>query len=192
MSSLVNLLNQEVLQPRNDFSATFQDITNQYLLLDTQYQIQLKKELKTLYSQYNDMPFNEFMRYVKAFHLEYLIQPDQTSLALLEENCQQNMTTFVNYIQKSKTLMELDSVVTTACNWLTLDSICDANTLQDMQTTLRNQVLNRLERFLASSKNEIPELLTDKERESLEHILSHEKIIQSEEKVYFLEEFQRL
>lgn len=188
---LSELLNQEIKAPQAHFHATFQDVANQYLLQDVKYQLHLKRTLKSLYTQYNHIPLEQFMEFVNALHLENLIQDDQNSFALIDENCHQNLETLFIHVDKSKTLTELNHIVDIACSWLNFDYICDHQALLRMQTTLRNKVLMRLERFLLSSKEAMTsEQLTIEEQNSLYQVLSHEKIIQAEERDYFLDEFK--
>lgn len=188
--ALNNMINQELLMPRAQFQIEFQNLSHTYLMANTKHKQAIKDTLDTLYQQYEDIPVDQFVSFIKALNLEQLIQQEDHSLSLIDENCQQNMELLFTYIENSKSLPELDNLIHIASTWLNFDYIKDPNELVKYQNLLRNQLLEQLERYLLSQKKHF--LIKADDREVLQHILNQERLIKPEEKEFFLEEFDEI
>ena len=186
-AALFNLVNQELQFPRSQFQVEFQNLSHTYLMADAKHKQDLKETLESLYHQYEDIPIHEFLAFIKALNLEQLIQQDDQSLSMIDENCQQNMEILLTYIENSKSLAELDNLVHIASTWLNFDYIKDPHELMKYQNLLRNQLLEQLERYLLSQKKHF--LVKADDKEVLQHILNQERLIKPEERDFFLEEF---
>jgi hypothetical protein len=189
-TDLTNLMNQELQAPHPHFQVEFQNLSHTYLMADAKHKQAIKEALETLYQQYEDIPIHQFLAFVKTLNLEQLIQQEDSSLALVDENCQQNMNLLLTYIENSQSLTELDNLIHIANTWLTFDYIKDSHELIKYQNLLRNQLLEQLEKYLLSQKKHF--LIKSDDKEVLQHILNHERLIKPEEKDFFLEEFDEI
>lgn len=185
--SLNNLVNQELLMPRAQFQMEFQNLSHTYLLANAKHKQTIKETIDALYHQYEEIPIHQFLSFIKALNLEQLIQQEDHSITVIDENCQQNMELLLTYIENSKSLVELDNLVHIASTWLNFDYIKEPNELMKYQNLLRNQLLEQLERYLLLQKKHV--VLKADDKEILQHILSQERLIKPEEKEFFLEEF---
>jgi hypothetical protein len=77
-----------------------------------------------------------------------------------------------------------------ASTWLNFDYIKDPEELIKCQNLLRNELLAQLEKNLLSKEYHLT--VKPDDREVLQHILSQERFIKSEEKDFFLGEFEEL
>lgn len=188
--TLNNLINQELLMPRAQFQMEFQNLSHTYLMTNAKHKQAIKETLDTLYQQYEDIPIHQFLAFIQALDLEQLIQQDDHSLSIIDENCQQNMELMLTYIENSKSLVELDNLIHIASTWLNFDYIKVPSDLMKYQNLLRNQLLEQLEKYLLSQKKNF--LIKADDRGVLQHILSQERFIKPEEKEFFLEEFDEI
>lgn len=189
-NAIIELLKQEMHTPTHDFQERFQGLSHEYILVDNQHKEKAKQILSILYNQYEDMPTVQFIHFVQQTGFDQLIQQNEQSFTLADENCIQNLETMLTYIDKSKTLVELDNLTEIACSWLNFDHIRSPDELIKYQNLLRNKLLSQLEKLLLSYQ-QTPSLNAE-EREVLEHVLNHERLIKPEEKEFFIEEFDRL
>jgi hypothetical protein len=191
--SFIHLIQKESKIPQQKFQHQFQEMSYQFISINAHYRKKLKEAISLLYAEYEDVPLATFILFLKKTGLEDLIQDNTDHFTLSDENCQQNLETLFTHIEECKSLCDLDYIIHIAQSWLTFDYLNDSNELLKFQTILRNRVLSRLEKFLLSSKQHLDlSKLNSEEHESLQRILHNEKLIQPEERVYFLEEFNRL
>lgn len=188
--SLNNMINQELIMPRAQFQVEFQNLSHTYLLANAKHKQAIKETIDALYQQYEEIPIHQFLSFIKALNLEQLIQQEDHSISVIDENCQQNMELLLTYIENSKSLVELDNLIHIASTWLNFDYIKEPNELMKYQNLLRNQLLEQLERYLLSQKKHFVVKADDKD--VLQHILSQERLIKPEEKEFFLEEFDEI
>jgi hypothetical protein len=190
MASLSSLMQQELQYPKSRSQFEFQNLSHGYLMANHKHKKAIRMTLESLYKQYENIPMHEFFQFVKELHLDQLIQNQQTSLAIIDENCQQNMELLLEEMKSCKTLTELDSTVHTAMSWLHFDFFPEPADLIKYQNLLRNELLTQLESFLLSDKKNFK--VKSEKREMLERILSQERLIKPEEKAFFIEEFESL
>ncbi len=189
-AALHNLLNHELQHPNNNFQIEFQTLSHTYLMADAKHRQSIKEALEILYHQYEDMPANQFIAFVKQLRLDQLIQQDDQTFSLADENCAQNIETMLVLIEKAKSLAELDNLIHIANTWLNFDYVKDPEELIKYQNLLRNSILAQLEKQLLSQTRQLSVKAED--RDLLQRILSHERLIKSEERDFFLEEFDEL
>lgn len=189
-NALANLVNQDMQNPRGQFQVEFQNLSHTYLMANAKHKQTIKETLDNLYHQYENIPINEFLAFIKALNLEQLIQHEDQSFSIVDENCQQNMELLLAYIESSKSLVELDNFIHIASSWLNFDYIKDPQELMKYQNLLRNQLLEQLEKYLLSQKKH--SLVKADDREILQQILSQERLIKPEERDFFLEEFDEI
>ncbi len=187
LTALSALMNQELQTPRPQFQIEFQNLSHVYLMANAKHKQILKENLDALYHKYEEMPIHQFLAFIKELHLNQLIQQEDQTLTIIDENCQQNMETLLTQIESSKSLVELDNFIRIATTWLNLDYIKDPQELMKYQNLLRNQLLEQLEKYLLSRKKHF--LVKSDDREALEDILNQQHFIQPEEKDFFLREF---
>lgn len=186
-AAIFNLLSQELEAPKAHFQTEFQNLYHTYLITNSRHKQNIKDSIMLLYRQYEDMPIDQFMTFLNKLHLNHLIlQKDQT-LSLIDENCIQNLENIFTNIRKCNSLIELDNLVHMAIVWLNFDYLKDPQELIKYQNLLRNFILEQLDAFLLSGKKSI--LIKQEDKEPLKHILDHERLIKSDEKEYFLAEF---
>lgn len=190
IAALSNLVNQDLHMPRGQFQVECQNLSHTYLMANAKHKQAIKETIDILYHQYEDIPIHQFLTFIQALHLEQLIQHEDHSLSVIDENCQQNMELLLTYIENSKSLAELDNLVHIASTWLNFDYIKDPYELMKYQNLLRNQLLEQLERYLLSQKKHF--LVKPADKELLHHILGQERLIKPEEKDFFLEEFEEI
>jgi hypothetical protein len=190
---LTEMLQEEIRLPSPEFQEKFQIISHQYLMADIKYKERIKEALSILYYQYEEMPITQFIQFVKHAGFNSLIQQNEHSFTLVDESCIQNLESTLTHIQNAKTLMELDNLTHISCSWLNFDYIKNPQDLIRYQNLLRNTLLSQLEKLLLSYQKhiEFPHLKSE-EKHVLEHILSRERLIQPEERDYFLQEFDHL
>lgn len=189
-SALVALVTQELQGPRPQFQIEYQDLSHAYLMADAKHRQALKENLDVLFHQYDDIPIDHFLAFLKELNLEQLISSEDRSLSIVDVNVQQNMESLFTQIENSKSLAELDHLVHIAITWLNFDNIKDPQELMKYQNLLRNHVLEQLERYLLSSKKHYAAKREDKD--ILQDILNHERLIKIEERDFFLQEFNEL
>ncbi len=190
-SSVFNLINQELQRPHVQFQIEFQNLSHAFLMADAKHKQTIKEALEELYHQYENMPTDHFLAYAKELHLDHLIQQQEDeTLTLIDENSQQNIELLLAQIQNSQTLAELDNLIDIASSWLNFDYIKDSNKLIRYQNILRNQLLGQLEKHLLSPQGHV--VIKTEDRDILQHLLNQERLIRSEEKDFFLEEFEEL
>lgn len=187
---LANFINQELQVPQAQFQVEFQNLTHAYLMANAKHKQVIKETLDVLYHQYEDMSIHQFLTFINALNLGQLIQQEDHSLSVIDENCQQNMELLFTYIESSKSLVELDNLIHIANTWLSFDYIKDPNELMRYQNILRNQLLEQLEKYLLSQKKS--SFVKPDDKEILQHILNQERLIKLEERDFFLEEFDKM
>lgn len=190
ITSLNTLMNQELQIPRLQYEMEFQNLSQSYLNTNAKHKQALKENLEAFYEQYEDLSIQQFLAYLKGLHLEHLIQQEDQSLSVLDENCQQNMETLLTQIENSKSLSELDNFIHIATSWLNFDYIKDSHELMKYQNLLRNQLLEQLNGYLLSQKKHYIVKIDDKK--VLQNILNQERLINPEERDFFLSEFEEL
>ncbi|WP_075883479.1 FHA domain-containing protein [Candidatus Protochlamydia sp. W-9] len=189
-TALNHLINRELHHPSGHFQTDFQTLSHSYLMTDAKHRQLLKEALEMLYQQYEDMPINQFIVFVKQLHLEHLIIKNDKSIGFVDENCIQNLETMLTQIEKAKSLIELDNLIHICNSWLNFDYIKDPEELIKYQNLVRNSVLSQLEKHLLSQTKYVN--VKEQDKEILKKILSHKRLIKSEEKDFFLEEFEAL
>ncbi len=186
-SAVHSLLNEELQTPRPLFQEEFQARADAYFLADLKHQQVLKEAIDTLYQEYEEMPVEEFLPFVKELRLDALMQQADRSIMVSDEHCQQNMETLLTQIEGSNSLIELHNVMQIANTWLNFDYIKNPQELVKYQTLLRNQLLDEVAKYVLTEKKN-PSLTSD-DRQMLEAILNQERLIRPEEKKFFLEIF---
>ncbi|MBA3722357.1 MAG: FHA domain-containing protein [Parachlamydiaceae bacterium] len=186
------MLDREIQFPEINFQTHFQELSHQFLMIDSKHKSELKNSMIALYEQYQEMPVDQFLQFVKKAGCEKLICQTGGSVSLADESCLQNLETNLTQIKNSKSLVELDNFIDIAMAWLTFDYISNPKELMEYQNRLRNQVLQQLEKLLLSNQNHLNNQgLSAEEKESLKNILGIERLIKPEEQEFFLEEFER-
>lgn len=190
IAALFAFVNQDLQNPRPQFQSEFQNLSHSYLMANAKHKHALKKNLDQLYQQYEDIPIQQFLAFIKELNLDQLIQQEDQSMAVVDENCQQNMEILLSQIENSQCLTELDNFIHIASTWLNFDYIKDPQELIKYQNLLRNHLLEQLESYLLSQKKNF--LLKPEDREVLDDILCQERLIQPEERDFFIKEFDEL
>ncbi|MBA2368676.1 MAG: FHA domain-containing protein [Candidatus Protochlamydia sp.] len=186
-TALTTLLNQEFQKPSLNFHGEFKKLSHQYLKKDAKHKQEIKEILDVLFHQYAEMPTNQFLAYVKQLRLEQIIEETDQPVAL-DENCIQNLENMLSSIGNAQTLAELGNPILIANSWLNFDYINNSHEIVKYENILRNHVLAQLEKLLLSNHSGI----SKDDRETLEAILSHERLIKKEEKDFFMAEFDAL
>lgn len=190
ITALFTLTDQELQNPRVQFQIEYQNLSHSYLMTHAKHQKILKENIDRLSKQYKDMPIHQFLSFINKLHLGQLVLQNDQSFALLDENCEQNMETLLTYVDNSKSLAELNNIIHVATTWLNFDYIKDAEELLRYQNRIRNQLLEQLEDYLLTEKKSfIPKI---EDREILLDILNHERLIKTEERDFFIGEFEEL
>ncbi len=187
VSSLVNLISEELHTPRSQFFEEFQNFCHIYLLANLKHKNTIKTALDNLYHQYDDMSTQQFLNFVKALNLENFVQKNGQIISIQEEKCHQCVKDLMINIENSRSLEELDVQITMLNIFLNLDYIKNPDELLKYQNKVRNLILDKLELFLAKDSNP-PLKISDEE--TLDHILSLNHFIHPEEKEFFLKEFK--
>lgn len=188
VAALFNLVNQELVTPRGQFQVEYQNLSHTYLMTNAKHKKALREALDALYKQYENIPIHQFFSYIRDLHLDHLIQQNDDTLTTIDENCQQNMETLLAHIENSQSIAELNNIVHIASSWINFDYIKDPNELVKYQNLFRNQLLEQLERCVLTQKGSI--LIKEEDKEVLQDILNHERLIKPEERDFFLQEFE--
>ena len=183
----IQQINQELNSPDPRFQQQFQELSQEFLLVNAKHKQEIREKIAILYNQYEDLSAHVFLNFLKELHLEHLMQNDDECLNMINENCHQNVETLVGHIARSKNLEELNNFTKMTTIWLNFDYIKDPKKLIKYQTNLRNQVLKQMENFLLSPTKHLD--LVEEDRTHLNEILNQEKLINPEEKDFFLAEF---
>lgn len=190
VEDLHEMIDQELQTPRPQFQQEYQNLSHAYLLTNARHKRIIKGVLDSLYRQYEDLPMDQFFAFVEDLKLDKLIQKDDQSLTLVDENCKENICTLFEQIERSRHLTELDNLIQIAVSWLTFDYIQDSQELMKYQNMLRNHLLEKLELFLHVPEKHLTVKADD--RTTMQHILGQERLIHREERDYFLAEFDEL
>lgn len=188
IAALATLINQELASPRAQFQVEYQNLSHTYLMANAKHKRILKENLESLFEKYENIPINQFLAYAQDLHLEHLIQYEEHALAVLDENCQQNMEALLTHIENSKSIAELNNIVHIATSWLNFDYIKDPHELMKYQNLLRNQLLEQLEKCLLTQKTNL--IVKEEDKEILLDILNQERLVKPEERDFFLKEFE--
>lgn len=189
-AALYNLLNEELDTPKAHFQTEFQNLFHTYMLTNSRHKHLIKETIINLYHQYEDMPVTQYMAFIKDLQLNHLILQRDDTLSLIDENCTQNLENICSNIKESQSLLELDNLVHIAFTWLNFDYLKDPRDLIKYQNLLRNHVLEQLNDFILTRKKSI--VIVEGDKETLKHILDHERLIKPDEKDFFLTEFDEL
>lgn len=187
-NALSSFIEQDVEYPRAQFQTEFQDLSHTYLMTNAKHKEKIKETLENLYHQYEDVSIDQFLIFIKELKLDNLIDQENQTFALINENCQQNMELLLTYIENSKSLPELDNLMHMANSWMNFEYIKDSHELLKYQNLIRNKLLEQLEKFLLSQKKH--SLIKEEDRGVLQNILNQERFITSEEREFFLSEFE--
>lgn len=190
ITALFNLINQELVVPRAQFQVEYQNLSHAYLMANAKHKKALKETLDALFQQYDEIPIQQFLAFINELHLDQLIQQEDEKLAVIDENCQQNMVSLFTHIENSKSLAELDNIIHIASTWLNFDYIKDTKELLKYQNLLRNHVLEQLECCLLIQSKDFT--LKAEDRPVLLDILNQERLIKPEERDFFLGEFDQI
>lgn len=188
--SLNNLIDQELSFPQAQFQLEFQKLSHAYLIGNAKHKQLIKEALQNLYQQYENIPIDQFFTFVKALKLEHLIQKENASFSIIDENYHQNIEVLLTYIENGKSFLELDHFIDLTTAWLNLDSIRDPNELMKYQNLIRNQSLKFIEKILLTPKKSF--IIKQEDRDLLEHILNQERLFKHEEREFFLKEFDEV
>ncbi len=188
MAAMSALIQQEFRYPKSRFQFEFQELAHVYLMANHKHKKAMRMTLESLYKQYENIPTHEFFQFIEELHLDQLIQNQQATLALIDENCLHNIELLIQEMKNCTSLTALDSLVHTAMSWLHFDFFPDPADLIKYQNLLRNELLHQLEEFLLTDKKNFK--IKSEKREMLERILSQERLIKPEEKEFFMEEFE--
>lgn len=142
------LVGKDLLAPRGKFQNEFQNLSHAYLMANAKHKQAIKESLDALYGQYQDIPIDQYIAFIKALNLEQMIQSGEEEFSIIDENCQQNIELLLTHIEKSKSMNELDNFIHIANTWLNFDYIKDPKELMKYQNQLRNRLLDQLEKFL--------------------------------------------
>jgi len=189
-AAIYYLLNQELDFPKAHFQAEFQNLYHNYLITNSRHKQAIKETILKLYHQYEEMPINQFVSFINSVHLSHMIMQKDETLRLIDENCIQNLENIFKHIQKCQSILEVDNLVHIALTWLNFDYLKDPEELIKYQNLLRNHILDQLKAFLIVDRKLVRVKLDD--IEILKHILDHERLINLEEKEFFLAEFDEM
>lgn len=187
-SALAALIHRELVSPEPQFPIEFQHLSHSFLMHDAKQKEILKENIDYLYHKYGDVPIEQFVKVLKELNLEHLIQPEEDTLSLIDENYQQNLANMLLQIEESKSLIELDHLTHSATTWLNFDYL-EPQELISFRNKLRNQLLAKLEKFLLCPEQHLT-FKTD-DRPILEHILYQERLVKPEEREFFIAEYEQ-
>lgn len=186
------LLAKDLERPQPTLPAEMDTLLKRYKSITVAQDQNILESMEALFTKYDDVPLATFILFIKKLGFDHLIPQDEDSFCLGDENCQQNFDTLFTYIDTAKTPTDLEYTVSIASSWLTFDYIHDANKLLRYQTTLRNALLARLEKWLLSAQQHLAfKELSVQDDEALQRLLADEKLVRPEERLFFLEEFSR-
>ena len=188
ISTLTSLINQELITPRGQFQVEYQKLSFSYLMANSKHKKILKESLDGLFIQYENIPIEQFISYIRELNLEQLILQKEQTISVIEENYQQNMVALFTQIKNTKSLTELNNIIHMAINWLNFEYIKDSKELIKYYNLLRNQILDQLERWLLTKK--ILLILKPGDKTTLQNILNQERLIKADEREFFLSEFE--
>lgn len=184
-ASLKELVDNETTHPTSSFQMKFNDLVHRYGVVDSKHKTLINDSLNSLFQQYEEIPINQFISYANETGCGQLICHKDSSATMSE-----NIEKILININQAKSFIELDNLIRIASSWLTFDYLKNADNLMQYQNRLRNQVLIQLEKLILSDKKiSNYDLLVQKEKQALKHILNNERIIKPEEKDFFLDEF---
>jgi hypothetical protein len=188
VSALFSLVNHELQSPDPQFQIEFQHLSHSFLMLDAKQKEIVKENIDYLFHKYDDIPIDQFIGFLKELNLQHLIQQDEDTISLIDENCQQNMGSMISQIEKTTSLIELDNLIHIASTWLNFDYIKDPQELIAFRNKLRNQLLVQLEKFILCPDKHLSFKADD--RPILEHILYQERLVKPEEREFLISEFE--
>lgn len=189
-AALYQLVNEELDSPKRLFQTEFQNLFHTYMIANSRHKHGIKETISHLYQQYEDMPLEEFMGYISHFRFNDLVSQKDDCLTIKDEHCISNLENIYTHISTSKSLLELDNLIHIATLWLNFEHLKNPQELIQQQNFLRNHVLKQMTVFLLTKNNDMSFHAED--RETLEHILNNERLIKSDERDYFLSEFDRI
>ncbi len=179
--AIIQLLNQELRSPTNEFDQKHQKLAQNYLEVHTKHNQVLKESIKSLYETYDDIPINQFIASLRRMKLEHLLHEEKNENPTLDLH--QEVASIISQMESATTLSELDLLFKKASHFLTFESL-EPEDLINYQRDLRNVILQKLEKFILYEDA----LLLPHSQEALERILNFERIIHPEEKDFFLAE----
>lgn len=146
-----------------------------------------------LYQQNADMPFNQFMAYIKASGLEPFVQEkliperNQDPAQLPIEDLIHEKIKNIGYAHGWE---ELNQKVLDVSNHLTLEQLPDLKKLIALQTEARGQVLEKLDDFLLSNdKGLSPSEFNEENRPLLANIMKNAWIVDPDQLNFYMNEY---
>lgn len=192
LKPLVNDLNEslkdDVRAPSPKFQVEFLNKAQHYAIKHEEYDHKIEKIFELFHGNYPNVSSDDFSLLLKAFHLAPPEQPKE-KIALQTINIHSEFETLMNKLKQISTLAELCGWTEESSGWLACKGVKNTSDLSSIRNKLRNGCLDQLERFLCSGE----ELwVSPEDRQILEQILNQEEFITSEEKEFFLQEFEFL
>lgn len=154
----------------------------------------LTHELTMLYQNYPNIPVAQFISYLNAAgfsghveeHIKLPIKAEAANTAIIESQ----VSELLNKIEESTTLEDLRQQVKALFVLLNLGKVPDAQKLLSYQNSVRVHVLEKLNDFLLSSENSLPEQeLTIENRPLVANILKDAWVVDPDEFDFYLNEF---
>lgn len=179
---------------------TMQFLANLNALLKTKVELSnleehdLIKSLVKLYEDYGDMPLADFMRYIKAAGFEAFVD---NHLKVQNKNSQEERTPYEQLVEaqlvhmkQSDNVAELLQNVEKIAQTLNLDIYPDPEIVIAYQAKAKVQVLDKLNDFLMSNDNGLPESeFTEVNRSRIEQIMKLAWVTKQDELEFYLNEF---
>jgi len=190
MVELLNLQNKE-LYP--GFQEAFSKLLDEYLAANTTYQNKIIQELSALYQEYTEMPLEEFIKYVdkaKLSSFAHATLDEQRHQLGSEHLTEEEIESAFQRIDNADSLHELEHVVESTAQMLTLENLPDTDLIIRYQDMMHNRSLKRLEILLLTPDSPyVVEPLEERDRETLINILENTWISDPDEFDYFISEF---
>ncbi len=193
---MVDLLNKQNQKPQSQFLMLFQKLLTQYEQVSFDAQQKIMNELLQLNQKYANLPFEEFMRYVKASGMEpymgdYFIQKNAFSEA--DDLTSEEFTEYLGSIQNVTNLKDLNISLNEISDLLTIENVPDVDTLITYQNAVRHHTSQKLSQLLLTSSGDIlPNAFDEENHNLLLKIFTSAWITDSEEVDFYLNEFDLL
>lgn len=180
---ICELIEKEQLFPSSNFKESIDAQFKAFLKIDEEANEQLKHSIDTLFTEYSELPIEDFIKILSYLHLDEL-----THFPI--DQPPEKMENLISQIKDAHNFIELKSIIEKIELQLNFHSTINSKDLLSSSHQLRNQVLDQIEYFLFLNPSMLS--FTREEKMALTKILTHERCIRCNEKDYFMEEYEKI
>lgn len=184
---LTKLIEDNLSAPLPSFESEFEPLAKDLLMMHRKHDELLNKQLDFLYKQYPNTSPEELTEILNVLNIHLL---QKVVFNPQESDLNHEIELLLKTLDQTQSMIDLNTLVEKLDEKLTPDYMEDLSHTLKYQETLRNILLDKLEKFLEDPHTHLS--FTFEEKEALMNILAHEKFIMEDEKEFFKERVDQI